>query len=93
MKKVKPGSVVTLLSSSKKKPDGYLVKCAKAVTKDNAVLVTERPVLNTPNERQKLRARIIKANDGKPMSVHFTLSEIEGKVVALLTLHKPHRKY
>lgn len=91
MKKVKPGSVQTILSFNKRKPDGYLIKCVKAVTKDSAILVTERPVLNTQNERQKLRARIIKANEGKPMAVHYTLSEIEGKVVALIFFPKPRK--
>jgi hypothetical protein len=73
MKKVKPGSVETLESIMKRKrlADPYLKKCTKAVTQTTAIVVTERPVKNTQNERQKLRARITVASQGKRLSINF----------------------
>jgi precorrin-2 methylase len=101
MKKVKPGSVDTLESIMKRKrlADPYLKKCAKAVTQTTAIVVTERPVKNTQNERQKLRARITVASEGKRLSISFApaqdiLPDIKkGQVVAVLTIGKPRKIY
>jgi hypothetical protein len=101
MKKVKPGSVDTLMSIKKKErlADPYLIKCAKAVSVNTAIILTERPVTNTQNERQKLRARITVASQGKRLSVNFAPAENilpdmkKGQVVAVLTIGKPRKIY
>jgi len=101
MKKVKPGSVDTLESIKKRErlADPYLIKCAKAVTANVAIIVTERPVKNTQNERNKFRARIITASQGKRLSVNYAPAENifpemkKGKVFAVISLGKPRKIY
>jgi len=101
MKKVKPGSVDTLMSIKKKErlADPYLIKCTKAVSANVAIIITERPVVNTQNERQKLRSRIAVASQGKRLSINFAPAENimpnmkKGQVVAVLTIGKPRKIY
>ena len=101
MKKVKPGSVETLESIMKRKrlADDYLIKCTKAVTEDIAIIVTERPVKNTVNDRQRIRNRITVASQGKRLSINFAPAENilpdmkKGQVVAVLTIAKPRKIY
>lgn len=101
MKKVKPGSVDTLESIKKRErlADPYLIKCAKAVSANVAIIVTERPIKNTLNERGKFRARIVRASQGKRLSVNYAPAENiipeakKGLVVAVLTIAKPRKIY
>jgi hypothetical protein len=101
MKKVKPGSVETLEGIMKRNrlKDEYLIKCAKAVTKTIAIVVTERPVKNTVNDRNRLRNRITVASQGKRLSVNYAPAENilpnakKGEVVAVLTIAKPRKIY
>lgn len=101
MKKVKPGSVETLESIMKKArlADPYLIKCTKAVTANISIILTERPIKNTQNDRAKFRARIVSASQGKRLSVSYAPAENifpemkKGKVFAVISLGKPRKIY